>query len=291
MLVARTLITTLMDFFIDAVIIMAESNHESSTRESNLKKLFRGIVPHWPSWSAQGAATPIHPEAADSENKEACCKDASHLKRKSSLLRENNESDDSDYEETLPSCKRQRITVAAMSRLFAKFSLYDRETTVVSPTSHKDTLASSSDGEKSAIPENTPLQILNSPTHTTNDTPEDHSNNNDEDIPNMNKNSSEIKQVKCDTITRDSSEAPEWKRQKIEDTSPVHEENDENLQKKHSTNSEEPIKTNKRQADVNNSDTEENEEHASKVKRTRRLRRGLRLCTNITCYIEQVLYN
>lgn len=55
--------------------------------------------------------------------------------------------------------------------------------------------------------------------------------------------------------------------------------------------SEDTSKTNKRQADTRGSDAEEREETGSKVKRTRRLRRGLRLCTNITCYIEQVLYN
>ena len=55
--------------------------------------------------------------------------------------------------------------------------------------------------------------------------------------------------------------------------------------------SEETSKNNKRQADTRESDTEDKEEPGSKVKRTRRLRRGLRLCTNITCYIEQVLYN
>lgn len=55
--------------------------------------------------------------------------------------------------------------------------------------------------------------------------------------------------------------------------------------------SDDTSKTNKRQADTRESDTEEGAEKSNKVKRTRRLRRGLRLCTNITCYIEQVLYN
>lgn len=55
--------------------------------------------------------------------------------------------------------------------------------------------------------------------------------------------------------------------------------------------SEDPLKTNKRQAETRESDAEDRGENGSKVKRTRRLRRGLRLCANVTCYIEQVLYN
>ncbi|KAK8738898.1 hypothetical protein OTU49_003725 [Cherax quadricarinatus] len=275
---------------------MAESDHESSTNESNMRKFFRGILPHWPSSSPQGGATPIHSEAAETGNEEVSCRDKSQLKRKSLLSNDNNESEDSEYEEILPSCKRQRITVSAMSRLFAKFSLHDREPTDIPPTSQgeKDgeTYASRSDDKlKSAVSSKASQQNLNSSKDTSVDTSTGNINNNNEDIPNMNKNSTELKQVKRDNITTDINETSERKRQKTDKITPVHEEKSEELQKKDNTTSEDTGKTNKRQAEVNESDAEGDEEHASKVKRTRRLRRGLRLCTNITCYIEQVLYN
>ena len=64
------------------------------------------------------------------------------------------------------------------------------------------------------------------------------------------------------------------------------------IKKKHSTSCEKDknveIKV-KRQVDI--SDAEDNSEEKPKTKKVRRLKRGLRLCSNITCYIEQIIYN
>ncbi|XP_071549607.1 uncharacterized protein [Panulirus ornatus] len=273
---------------------MAESDHEPLTSESGIRKFFRGILPNWPHSSPQGGATPIHNETAETGNEGILCKDTSNLKRKSSLL-QNDESDDSDYEENLPSNKRQRITVSAMSRLFAEFSLRDRENIETPSTPNNendnDTPALYSQKDKViSIPEQK-SQNLTFHNDTDEGTTKTQSiNNNDEGIPDMNSKTARLKQVKRDNKSTELTCTPEGKRQKT-DLLPKQKENDKDILKKCDTTSEETVKTNKRQAETNDNETEENEEHASKVKRTRRLRRGLRLCTNITCYIEQVLYN
>ncbi|XP_042207553.1 uncharacterized protein LOC121856243 isoform X2 [Homarus americanus] len=274
---------------------MAESDHETLTSESGMRKFFRGILPHWPDSSPQGGATPVHNETLDTGNGEFHFTDNTRLKRKSSLLREKDESEDSDYEENLPSCKRQRITVAAMSRLFAKFSLCDGEHSNDVPPGDKseDTSTTNSNlDEKLAIPAQTSQPDPSSSGNTEEkDVSTAHSNNNDEDIPNMNNKVSEFKKVKRDNKPADLDDPPVGKRRKTGDVASEREENDERLPEKSDAPSEDAGKNNKRQVEVNESDNDEDKERSSKVKRTRRLRRGLRLCTNITCYIEQVLYN
>lgn len=139
----------------------------------------------------------------------------------------------------------------------------------------------------------------------------------DKEPDNSNTNGKMVGQQPVKRITT-SDESPDQngKRQKVENDSKTDDEEDDNEQKGeecHQTKtskscsptdvtegnedesedatSNEAVKANKRQVEVNDSDTEGTGENSNKVKRTRRLRRGLRLCTNITCYIEQVLYN
>lgn len=191
--------------------------------------------------------------------------------------------------QNLPSAKRQRITVSAMRRLFAKFSLSDKEGT-------DGEAASSSTPEK--VPD-IPAQKTHPPSYERDLSPSppslissspslsnSQSNNNDADIPNMNKILATSKKHK----TSDAPEAKDGKRRKTSDLSDSDDDDQPKTNNKTRSNGD-IVKSNKRQVDLSDSDAEGNNEHLSKVKRTRRLRRGLRLCTNITCYIEQVLYN
>ncbi|XP_027209567.2 uncharacterized protein [Penaeus vannamei] len=267
---------------------MGDSDHEPPTSESGIRKFFRGILPHWPRSSPQGGATPTHTDPPDVGNEEATS--LSQLKRKSSLLRNHDDSEDSDYEENLPSAKRQRITVSAMRRLFAKFSLSDKEGT------DGEVASSSMPGKVPDIPAQKPhppsyeWDLSPSPPSLISSSPSisnSQSNNNDADIPNMNKIPATSKKHK----TSDSSEAKDGKRRKTSDFSDSDDNDDQPKMNNKTRSNGDIVKSNKRQVDLSDSEAEDHNEHLSKVKRTRRLRRGLRLCTNITCYIEQVLYN
>lgn len=192
--------------------------------------------------------------------------------------------------QNLPSAKRQRITVSAMRRLFAKFSLSDKEGT------DGEVASSSMPGKVPDIPAQKPnppsyeRDLSPSPPSLISSSPSisnSQSNNNDADIPNMNKIPATSKKHK----TSDSSEAKDGKRRKTSDFSDSDDNDDQPKMNNKTRSNGDIVKSNKRQVDLSDSEAEDHNEHLSKVKRTRRLRRGLRLCTNITCYIEQVLYN
>lgn len=191
--------------------------------------------------------------------------------------------------QNLPSSKRQRITVSAMRRLFAKFSLSDKEGTDGELTSSSNTEKVPDIPAYKPHPPNHEQDLASSPPSLTTSSPSrsnSQSNNNDSDIPNMNKILATPKKHKSSDLI----EAQEGKRRK---TSELSDSDDDNYPKTNNKTKSigNTVKSNKRQVDLSDSDAEGHEEHLSKVKRTRRLRRGLRLCTNITCYIEQVLYN
>lgn len=280
---------------------MTDVDHDPTTSESGIRKFIRGILPHWPRSSPQGGATPTHNEAPDAGNEEVNSTQSLELKRKSSFLRNDDDSDDSDYEENLPSHKRQRVTVSAMRRLFAKFSLSDKESADTSTTHN---LINGEPSEKFSLNEKT--NFFNIPDDSfeselpallpslTSDNPfgkisSSSSNNNEDDIPNMNNKDSPITAVKRDnTSTENTKSSLDGKRRKTKHTEDTEETNQTDVNKTPAKKSE---NSNKRHVDISESENEENQENRSKVKRTRRLRRGLRLCTNITCYIEQVIYN
>ena len=197
--------------------------------------------------------------------------------------------------QNLPSLKRQRVTVSAMRRLFAKFSLSDRDpkdTSSRKALTDSDTINNSGERNQRNIPRNSSASdlpaLLPSSSQDDSSVINDSSNsNNNKDIPNMNECSNHTT-VKRDTTSSDNaSESSKGKRQKT--THSAHKL--KNQETKNSPDENRLENTNKRQADVNDSDNEEEQQNENKVKRTRRLRRGLRLCTNITCYIEQVIYN
>ncbi|XP_063877777.1 uncharacterized protein LOC135109881 isoform X2 [Scylla paramamosain] len=228
--------------------------------------------------------------------------DNSHLKRKS--CRVENESDDSDVSdlEHLPSCKRQRITVSAMRRLFAKFSLSDTNETS-EPATKRESQAHSGPSGGATAPQHSPDRAP-----ADSDT-EDNLNESTQQSSNPNRSSPvTVRSGKRISESDDDEEHGDKRQRTNEDQTggeeEKHEKEETNKQEEqhedHSNEenkksvaktSEDMSKNNKRQADTRESDTEDKEEPGSKVKRTRRLRRGLRLCTNITCYIEQVLYN
>ncbi|CAL4109636.1 unnamed protein product, partial [Meganyctiphanes norvegica] len=108
---------------IDISVKMLETEGDGSTSELGIRSFFRGILPQWSKSSPVGAASPNLTNTNSLENglDELHSNDQSHLKRKKTLL-ENDETDDSDYEK-LPSCKRQRLNMSAMNRLFDKFSI------------------------------------------------------------------------------------------------------------------------------------------------------------------------
>ncbi|XP_045120780.1 cilia- and flagella-associated protein 251-like isoform X2 [Portunus trituberculatus] len=229
--------------------------------------------------------------------------DNSRLKRKPCPVE--NESDDSDESDSehLPSCKRQRITVSAMRRLFAKFSLSD-----TNGSSQPDTK-----GESQANSE--PSDGATAPPHSPDRPPADSDTENNlnestQQTSNLNRSSPvTVRSGKRISESDDDEEHGDKRQRTSEDQAGGEEE--EKHEKEETTEQEEQredhsneednksvakapedtSKNNKRQADTRESDTDDKEEPGSKVKRTRRLRRGLRLCTNITCYIEQVLYN
>lgn len=211
----------------------------------------------------------------------------------------------------LPSNKRQRITVSAMRQLFAQFNLNDPEETTVSLPLRRDDPQNASDEGIEPDPDNS-THKLNSTSEF--DTPDS---TGEKEPDNFNTNDKVVGQQPVKRIsTSDESPVQNGKRQKVDNDSKTDNEEDDDEQKGeecHQTKtnksssptevtegnedesedatSNEAVKANKRQAEVNDSDTEGTGENSNKVKRTRRLRRGLRLCTNITCYIEQVLYN
>lgn len=205
-----------------------------------------------------------------------------------------------------PSSKRQRITVSAMRRLFAKFSISDTD-----ETSQPATL------EESSREASAPTDGATTHQHNTNRPPTPESDTEgslDENRAQQGSSPNQSSPVTVRTEKRisetDYNEEHGDKRQRTsgsqsdsegEDKPETQEKDEEEKNKEDSedgetdktvaTTSEDLSKNNKRQADTRESDTEDKERTGSKVKRTRRLRRGLRLCTNITCYIEQVLYN
>ncbi|XP_064114606.1 nuclear transcription factor Y subunit gamma-like isoform X1 [Macrobrachium nipponense] len=265
--------------------------------ESGIRKFIRGILPHWPRSSSQGGNTPIHHESAYTGNDETNSATNHDLKRKSSQLRNGDDSDDSDYEENLPSYKRQRVTVSAMRRLFAKFTLSDKdpkETATSMTTTYSQTIQSLSKGEKNpnlTIPNNSSEYELPAlhpplPEEELSNKTSSNSNNNEDSTPNMNKCSNNAT-AKRDTISDTTAQSSTGKRQKIKHPSEKSGHQDTQLSNKLNK----PENTNKRHVDISDSEDDENKQSGNKVKRTRRLRRGLRLCTNITCYIEQVIYN
>ncbi|KAK7066664.1 hypothetical protein SK128_008165 [Halocaridina rubra] len=280
--------------------VMGDDESEPSANESGIRRFIRGILPNWPLSSPQGGTLLTQNETRYTGNDESSSGQTLDMKRKSSLLRNNDDSEDSDYEETLPSHKRQRVTVSAMRRLFAKFSLNDKDTTEPSTVSATESYASnvSSDGVRgsdSNIPRDSSESDLPAllPTLTNENSSDTTSlptiNNNVDDIPNMNNKHLSIQKTKRDsTSTEKKQSLSRGKRQKIGQQINSSKNTQCLLQKAANHVSE---NNNKRHVEITESDNEDNQENSNKAKRTRKLRRGLRLCTNITCYIEQVLYN
>ncbi|XP_068228831.1 transcriptional regulator ATRX homolog [Palaemon carinicauda] len=276
---------------------MTDTEAEPSN-ESGIRKFIRGILPHWPRSSSQGGNTPTQHDSNYTENDETNSTSSHELKRKSSQLRNYDDSEDSDFEENLPSNKRQRVTVSAMRRLFAKFTLSEKDTkeTSSSKTSmYSETIRSLANGDKNhqpSIPYNSseselPALLPTIPNEESRDLTARNSNNNEDNIPNMNKCSSKAT-IKRDTSLDATTDFSKGKKQKLKHDQEKSENQETQLLSKKLNK---PENTNKRHADISDSDDEENKQSGNKAKRTRRLRRGLRLCTNITCYIEQVIYN
>ncbi|XP_050712475.1 protein starmaker-like [Eriocheir sinensis] len=259
-----------------------------------IKTFVHGILPHRPHASPEGGTTPV----LSDPGLEDTWTDNSHLKRKSCL--EKNESADSDESESehLPSSKRQRITVSAMRRLFAKFSLSDTDETSQpapaeafrpsardatprqSPEREDAPQSNTEDVRRTETQEGDTIQFTVKLRHekriSETDGDEEHGDKRRKtnDRENQSDDNQDVIETETDKTETENHEA---------ETS---DEADKTIAK-----SEDSSKSNKRQAEARESDAEDRGENGSKVKRTRRLRRGLRLCANVTCYIEQVLYN
>ncbi|KAK4304858.1 hypothetical protein Pmani_023215 [Petrolisthes manimaculis] len=275
--------------------------------ECGITTFVRGILPHPPYTSPQ-RGTPVFCDPGGDEDPV----DSSYLKRKSSFSQDSCESHESDSE-ILPSNKRQRITVSAMRQLFAKFNLNDPEEATVSLTSQTHDPQNVSD---TGIEPDTP-QTPNTSTNKLKPTSEFETSDSsgekvldNSDVNDKVEGQQPVKRIS----TSEDSHVQNGKRQKVDNDVNTENEEDEdqneeefhqtkvkscnttedtggNEEKSEDDTSDEVVKASKRQVEVNDSDAEGNGENSNKVKRTRRLRRGLRLCTNITCYIEQVLYN
>ena len=181
----------------------------------------------------------------------------------------------------MPSNKRQRITVSAMQRLFASFTLNETDPT---PAAHINTLAS---GDTKTI-------TISADNNSTKPTPR--ISNNVFQTPAVIQNLKLEQQSRCKNHTSQSStnnnnnnakntpnrNNPEKKN---------HFQNTNNEEKDISTTSTANLSVGKRQADQSDNDEPAVEASSPKSKKTRTLKRGLRLCSSITCYIEQVIYS
>lgn len=189
-----------------------------------------------------------------------------------------------------------------MRRLFAKFSLSDTNESS-QPDTQEESQTHSTASEDITAQQHSPDRVpadsdtednLNNSTH--------HTSNPNRSSPVTVRSGKRISESDDDEehgdkrqkTSEDQTGSEEEDKQEKEETSTQEEQHKDHSDEENKTvakTSEDTSKSNKRQADTRESDTEDKEEPGSKVKRTRRLRRGLRLCTNITCYIEQVLYN
>lgn len=196
--------------------------------------------------------------------------------------------------------------MSAMRRLFAKFSLSDKDEVSQSATIGVPKRATLTPLSREATPRHIP-ERKDAPQSGTEDTLDERTEKHGSSPHQFSGKAWSEKRIS----ETDTNEEHGDKRQKTsdqetsedenQDTRQIKERKEENENNEEETSvkevektvvkSEDTSKTNKRQADTRESDTEDREETGNKVKRTRRLRRGLRLCTNITCYIEQILYN
>ncbi|KAG0711407.1 hypothetical protein GWK47_020661 [Chionoecetes opilio] len=268
-----------------------------------IETFVRDILPRHPRATPEGGSSPV---PSDPGFEEPPC-DNAHLKRKSCLVAEESADSDEADSEHLPSSKRQRITVSAMRRLFAKCNLSDTCDASQPATPEGSGRAASAPPHGASTPQHCPRTAAASESDTEGAADENRSRQN-----NHPDQSSPVTERSDKRISdKDSGEEHGDKRQRTtkrgtdrdkkekggkratnkEKKQPKEDRDAEKTDNTVATTSEDVLKNNKRQAETQESDTEDKRQPDSKVKRTRRLRRGLKLCSNITCYIKQVLYN
>lgn len=197
--------------------------------------------------------------------------------------------------------------MSAMRRLFAKFSLCDTDETSQPATPGESSRAASAPSDGATTPQHSPNRAATPGSDTEDNLDENrarHSSSLNRSSPVTARSEKRIsetdsneehgdKRQRTSGRQTDSEEEDKTEKEETREEEENHKEDSENGEsdKIVATTSEDALRNNKRQADTRESDTEDKEKTGSKVKRTRRLRRGLRLCTNITCYIEQILYN
>ncbi|XP_076048494.1 uncharacterized protein LOC143029624 isoform X2 [Oratosquilla oratoria] len=216
-------------------------------------------------------------------------------KRKAPSTTVNEDSENSDTEEILPSNKRQRVTVSAMRKLFAKFTINDDEKQV---NESAENVVNVNTNLQATQDDKSEVTSKESITQAKAEEPENVNNDDDDEKPlnlsfkaSVQDDASSVKdKVTADNATETSSLTIEPYENEANDLTQNKTEDDENNSDKNKDKAN--VLNNKRNAEekTENSDSDD-DIPVPKVKKTRRLRRGLRLCANVSCYIEQVIYN